>query len=89
LRYPSACYTWLESSESLVSHATNRTSFGAELSVITNLVEAAQAACAARELQKTPQMLHQDDLSHDVISARFYTYLGGMFLVYISMYSTN
>jgi hypothetical protein len=43
---------------------------------------------AALELQKTPQMLHQDDLSHAVISAHFYTYLGGMFLVYIPMYST-
>jgi hypothetical protein len=38
--------------------------------------------------QKTPQMLHQDDLSPVVISAHFYTYLGGMFLVYIPMYYT-
>jgi hypothetical protein len=43
---------------------------------------------AALELQKTLQMLHQDDLSHAVIGAHFYTYLGGMFLVYIPMYST-
>jgi hypothetical protein len=32
-------------------------------------------------------VLHQDDISHAVISAHFYTYLGGMFLVYIAMYS--
>jgi hypothetical protein len=42
----------------------------------------------ARELQKTPHMLHQDDLSYAVISDCFYNYLGGMFLIYISMYST-
>jgi hypothetical protein len=33
-------------------------------------------------------MFHQDDLSRAVISAHFYTYLRGMFLVYIPMYST-
>jgi hypothetical protein len=44
---------------------------------------------AARELQETPQMLHQVDLSHAVISARFYTYLGEMSLVYIPVYSTS
>jgi hypothetical protein len=43
---------------------------------------------AMRELQKTPQMLHEDDMSPTIISARFHTYLGEMFLVYISMYST-
>jgi hypothetical protein len=43
---------------------------------------------AARELQKTLQMLHQDDVSPVVISAHFHTYLGEMFLLYISMYST-
>jgi hypothetical protein len=41
-----------------------------------------------QELQKTPQMLHQDDHLPAVISAHFYTYLGGMLLVYIPMYST-
>jgi hypothetical protein len=43
---------------------------------------------AERELQKTPQMFHQDNLSHAIISTRFYTYLGEMFLLYIPMYST-
>jgi hypothetical protein len=43
---------------------------------------------AAQELQKTPQMFHQDDLSPTIISAPFYTYLGGMFVVYIPLYPT-
>jgi hypothetical protein len=43
---------------------------------------------AAWELQKTPQMLYQDDFSYAVISACFYTCLGGMFLVFIPIYST-
>jgi hypothetical protein len=43
---------------------------------------------AARELQRTPQMLHQDDLSPIIISAHFHTYLEGMFLIYITMYAT-
>jgi hypothetical protein len=43
---------------------------------------------AEQELQKTPQMLHQDDLSHAIISARFHTYQEGMFLVHTTMYST-
>jgi hypothetical protein len=43
---------------------------------------------AAREQQKNPQMLHQDDLLYAVISVHFYTYLSGMLLVYIPMYST-
>jgi hypothetical protein len=37
---------------------------------------------ATRELQKTPQMLHQDDISTTIISAHFHTYIGEMFLVY-------
>jgi hypothetical protein len=41
-----------------------------------------------RELQKTLQILHEDDLSPTIIIAHFHTYLEGMFLVYIPMYST-
>jgi hypothetical protein len=55
---------------------------------MTNLWELHKLFGVARELQKTPEMLHQDDLSPTIISARFHTYLGGMFLVYIPMCST-
>jgi hypothetical protein len=43
---------------------------------------------AAWELQKTIQILYQDDPSFAIFSARFHTYLGGMFLVYILIYFT-
>jgi hypothetical protein len=43
---------------------------------------------AARKLQKTPRMLHKDDLWPAIVSARFHTYLGRMFLLYIHMYRT-
>jgi hypothetical protein len=78
----SAWYTWLKSSGSLVSYATNEISFGL-LSYDQFGESCTYCLVVVRELQKTQQMLHEHDLSPTIISARFHTYQGGMFLVYI------